>query len=638
MTLYEPHLRLDRLVVSKDQRHVYDESFHGGANIIRGENGSGKSTIVDLIFFALGGENAALKREALLCDFVYAQIAINGERLTLRRTISSTAKRPVSIYWGELNIALQAPEGRWETYPYAARENRESFSTVLFRAMGLPPTEGEMSSRITMHQILRLMYVDQHTSYDRIFRYEDFDSSITRDAVGAFLCGFYDPVLYDLKLKIRELEGEQSFIGTELRTILEVLGPSAQGMTVGFLEQELHNRTTERNKVVQSLQDIAKESTSVDEVANELAAAREEIESALAAARERARIARDRVEQLEFEVADSAEFLDALNRKIVAARDATTVHSVLGFVKFDFCPACYHRLTQTDEHTCHVCRTPMDGREGRSHLLRMQNELALQLSESNSLQEQRLKDLLTARDELAPAQASVTSLQRRLLGITLPTPSGSAALAAGLNQRLGYLDREIEDVERRLTLAKRIESLSERKSEIAATLSKFRDEVEVRSMKERVHKPTAKASISRITRELINHDLSREEGFSNVQVIDFDFAENRVSVDGRMNFAASSMVFLKNSFHLAVLLASTEHEFFRYPRFALFDNIEDKGMEPERSHRFQHLVVERSREIAVEHQIILTTSMIAPELDTPELTVGPFYTHDRKSLAISASR
>jgi archaellum component FlaC len=636
--LYKPTLRLDRLVVIKDQRLVYDESFHSGVNIIRGENGSGKSTIADLIFFALGGENASLKREALLCDFVYAQVLINGEGLTLRRPISSTEKRPISIYWDSLDKALQAPEGRWETYPYAARENRESFSTVLFRAMGLPPTEGEMSSRITMHQILRLMYVDQHTSYDRIFRYEDFDSAVTREAVGAFLCGFYDPVLYDLKLNIRELENEHSFISKELKTILEVLGPSAQGMTVSFLEQELHNRTAEREKVVHSLQQIADGSVDLDDVATELAAAREELQDALAAARERARTARDRVEQLEFEVADSAEFIEALSRKIVAARDATTVHSMLGFVQFDFCPACYHRLTQADEHACHVCRSPLDGREGQSHLLRMQNELALQLSESGSLQEQRLKDLNTARNDLAPAQAEVAGLHRRLLGMTLPSPSGSAVVAAELNQRLGYLGREIEDVERRLTVARRIEGLSDRKAEIAAELSKIRDEIEARSANERERRTTAKATVSELTRELINHDLSREEGFANVGVIDFDFAENRVSVDGRMNFAASSMVFLKNSFHLAILLASTKHEFFRYPRFTLFDNIEDKGMEPKRSHRFQHLVVERSQKIEVEHQIILTTSMIAPELDTPELTVGPFYTHDLKSLAISASR
>jgi hypothetical protein len=507
MMLYKPQLRLDRLLVLKDQRSVFDEQFRSGINIIRGENGSGKSTIADLIFYALGGENAALKREALLCDFAYAQLTINGERLTLRRPISTTDKRPISIFWDTLDKALTAPEGRWETYPYAARENRESFSTVLFRAMELPLAEGEMSSRITMHQILRMMYVDQHTSYDRIFRYEDFDSAITREAVGAFLCGFYDPVLYDLKLNIRELENEHGFITKELKTILEVLGPSAQSMSVSFLEQELHNRTMEREGVVQALTRLSEESISLDAATDEVIAAREALQSSLATARERVRTVRDRVDQLEFEVADSAGFIEALNRKLVAARDATTVHSMLGFVQFDFCPACYNRLSQADELTCHVCRSTLDGREGQSHLLRMQNELALQLSESGALQEQRLKDLNAARNDLPVAQMEATALQRRLTSLAQPTAAGSAAIAAELNQRLGYLDREIEDVERRLTLARRIEGLSDRKAAIAGEVSKLRDEVAARSANERERKTTAKSSISELTRELINRDL-----------------------------------------------------------------------------------------------------------------------------------
>jgi hypothetical protein len=114
--------------------------------------------------------------------------------------------------------------------------------------------------------------------------------------------------------------------------------------------------------------------------------------------------------------------------------------------------------------------------------------------------------------------------------------------------------------------------------------------------------------------------------------VNFDFGENRVEVDERLNFAASSMVFLKNSFHLAILLSSTSNAFFRYPRFGLFDNIEDKGMEMERSHRFQELVVDASRNIGVDHQIIMTTSMIAPKLNVPDLTVGRYFTHEHKSL------
>jgi DNA repair exonuclease SbcCD ATPase subunit len=49
-------LALKRLRITKDASAVFDESFHRGVNIIRGENSSGKSTISDFIFYGLGGE------------------------------------------------------------------------------------------------------------------------------------------------------------------------------------------------------------------------------------------------------------------------------------------------------------------------------------------------------------------------------------------------------------------------------------------------------------------------------------------------------------------------------------------------------------------------------------------------------
>jgi len=49
MTPIKSRLSLNRFVVFCKGSPAYDEKFHSGVNIIRGENSSGKSTIADFI-------------------------------------------------------------------------------------------------------------------------------------------------------------------------------------------------------------------------------------------------------------------------------------------------------------------------------------------------------------------------------------------------------------------------------------------------------------------------------------------------------------------------------------------------------------------------------------------------------------
>jgi predicted ATPase len=46
-------LALKRVRVTAGASVEYDQEFHHGVNVIRGENSSGKSTIADFIFFGL---------------------------------------------------------------------------------------------------------------------------------------------------------------------------------------------------------------------------------------------------------------------------------------------------------------------------------------------------------------------------------------------------------------------------------------------------------------------------------------------------------------------------------------------------------------------------------------------------------
>lgn len=138
--------------------------------------------------------------------------------------------------------------------------------------------------------------------------------------------------------------------------------------------------------------------------------------------------------------------------------------------------------------------------------------------------------------------------------------------------------------------------------------------------------------IQSYTLQILKSDLGRQREFSNAKKVELDFPRNSFSLDGQNNFSESSNVYLKNSIRFAIFFASLKHQFFRFPRFILCDNIEDKGMQADRSKSFQREIVKLSQESNIEHQIIFTTSMVDDELNMTDLCVGDFYNEDNKTL------
>ena len=100
------NLFVNRLYVLTEGGLVaYDEQFHHGVNIIRGENSSGKSTITHLLFYALGGEYTNFVAQARSCSRVMVEVETDGAVLTLSRPIEKDdegrvlPKRGMTVYW-----------------------------------------------------------------------------------------------------------------------------------------------------------------------------------------------------------------------------------------------------------------------------------------------------------------------------------------------------------------------------------------------------------------------------------------------------------------------------------------------------------------------------------------------------------
>lgn len=637
MTMFKPNIQLRKLRILNGPLVVYSADFHEGVNIISGQNASGKSTVVDFIFYALGGDNVPWKNEALLCTDVSAELSLNGSAITVRRMVNEKSRNPLSIFWGRLEQAQEAPYSEWEVYPYQRSASKESFSQVLFRVMGLPELKGEGASNITMHQILRLMYVDQRTPHDEIFRGESFDTILIRETIGNYLCGIYSDRLYDAQMELKSVEAKLDKSVSDLRNIFSILGRTGQGgvSTSEFLRAESDSIESEllglHKRLVLLRQSSRSNSTSRDSAVFEI----NKLRDILSELQREYSVASDRLADLEYENKDSGAFIAELERRLAALDDSQETRQYLGAVHFNFCPCCLSKVQEIlDPSVCPLCKS--EGRQSMadSQVLRMRNELALQRRESIKLFEAREAALVELRRRIPELRQEIRQIELRYRTVAAEWVSPVEHEIDEVNLKIGELNQKRSQIAEYQKLASVIEGLQAERAQLEKRRAELSDIIlTIQSGDEDAKARIEKAIFDELI-YLLRNDIPRQDEFINASAVGWSFGQNRVSVNGQTQFSESSMVVLKHCFHLSLLAASAKIDAFRYPRFVLLDGIEDGGQETERSHSLQRLIVSVSESLPSSHQIIFATSQIAPDLATNSLVVGKASSVDEKTLAL----
>lgn len=635
MTRFDPTLIVKRVVVLRGDKVAYDEPYHPGVNVIRGENSSGKSTILNLIMYGLGGDLTDWSDAAKLCTRVQIEAVLNGNVATLSREICTERGRPMEIFGGDFETSIKAPRDEWIRYPYARSTSKESFSQALFRLFSIPEVASEVSGNLTIHQLFRLLYADQLSPTDSLFKSEKvYDSPLIRDAVGRLLCGAYDGPLYQNQLQIRELQREFDAVSGELRSLFAVATQSKEALTLDWIEAQYRALQEQRLRLQTEIEE-AERRLFTSGAADELTLrAQEQAYAEVQRIQADLGIARQERDNLTLNIVDSASFIASLEYKLKALEDSAVVAKHIGEVRFQYCPACYSPLDALDAHACHLCKTRFDQERSRSRIVAIINDTAIQLKQSHLLQKKRLEGREKLDESVQATEEHWQRASRRLAELQRLPSSDARDQLREMHRKAGYLERQMENLDERARMVGVADQLSRRKAELNERITSLQTEnnMLLASQKERVAR--AYTAIADEIRTLLRNDLRRQDSFENANSIEFDFASNKISVDGQTYFSASSRVILKSSFFLGFLAAATKNEFFRHPRFIMIDTVEDKGMEVQRSHNFQQQIARVSKESRVEHQVIYATSMIAEDVNCPDFTIGKFSTRDDPTLNI----
>lgn len=630
-------LRLNRLRVMKNGQPVYDQLFHDGINIIRGKNGSGKSTISDFIFYILGGEFNDWKEAAEICDEVQAEITFTKGTLTLKRTIGEKLT-PFTAFFGLMTDALKHGLEGWEYFPVRRQQNRESISQVFFRSMDIPEAKSDGASNITMHQLLRLCYSDQRSPATRLFRFESFDTPVIREAVGDLIVGVDGYELYEISLKLRDIKKELEQVRSTLNGLLKALPPDVALRTTELINSQLQELAWEKNNLLEEVTNVDSllESTEVTQFLKDRRTAQEslikwssKLDSLTLS-----------VSTTEYDIREISQFQDFLESSLEKLSLAETTFLAIGSVSFTHCPSCGESLDQeTSVGHCAVCSKPTDIEKEKSYYNKIRLDLEIQIRESKQLNESKTKELLEnlailrqLRQEHLNKQSD---FQIRFSGANGPRE----AFLAIRTSRIGHIEAELTYLTRGLTIAEEIDRLTQTKLSLEEISTKLTQRENALQRQVSSRRNQALNAISDNGVSILHEDLEgRQDEFAEAQKLYLNFRDDAIFVDEKLNFAESSNVYLKNTAIFSLFLAAGVDEKFHHPRFLLLDNIEDKGMEVERSHLFQEIIVKRATEISFPYQVIFTTSMMNPALELDEYTIGPAYSKDNRTLNLKANK
>lgn len=601
------YLKLNRLVITKAGKQLYDEKFHDGINIIRGEHSVGKSTILDMIFYVLGGE---LKKDdwkypADECSNVNAEITINDRIITLTRPVDPSGAVPhIKIYEGEYEKAMKDADG-WLDYGSRRSNERLSFSEMMFELFDWGQYKSDSYQNLTMHQIMRLIYLSQSSDSNRIFRKESTrsDNENTRTAIAEFLFGLDDLETHSVRQNLLKYERDYENTGTELRAYFELLGNDAS-LTVEIINELLNEKYIELSEI-DSQKEILLRSTDNIDSNNEynLAIERNDILLKIQLLTNKISFNNNELSSNKTEIQDCLLFGQNLVYRLKSLNESQETYKGLGRISFEYCPCCLTPISEHDktdnDSGCALCKSTVNNFSLEEKYIESLNELQYQQRQNDKIIEKLYGSAEYIESYIQELRKELESLQNRLF--------------------------EINSLQDKIDSIAKVDDLKLKREDIAKQMESCRSRIAALEAKSQHRKEYVYSKLSEFSTFILEGDSGNEELFKTATQLssEIDFAKDRWLLNERVNYSDSSNVVKKAALHLAFLIFSIVDSACRYPRFSIMD-FECGDINEARSHNLQKLIT-TSLSNSKGFQLIMTTSKIDSSLNNNTYGVGRYY-------------
>lgn len=351
--------------------------------MIEGDNGTGKTTFCNLIYFALGGRVSEFIRDEKEThkeitgdrdNFVELFLNLNGENFQTIRFIGDNDVTITPYNCSEVTL----PDGTTKThYHYDSQNLRilpvnrtahtpETYSDWLLGKLGISVVDiqqGISSFKINAYDIFRLIYVDQQSDTKQIYKKIDkqdnyvSDSSTLRRAIFELLVGKSFSDYYKAIINSKTLERQKNVASgllREYKRLAEELGDGDTPKNKSFLVTDLNLKEEQLNKLHDTRSRFKRNRSSDSAIESAITSTKSAMMSAQIILSEKKETLTNLLEERQ----KLALIRESAKKEIDQITKIIHSHDQLNLFSSDSCPYCLAKVDRVSGHC--VCGSEID--------------------------------------------------------------------------------------------------------------------------------------------------------------------------------------------------------------------------------------------------------------------------------------
>jgi DNA repair exonuclease SbcCD ATPase subunit len=601
-------IRVNKLVYQGSKYHFESKEFDQNIILIEGDNGTGKSTFCNLIYFALGGEVPIFRRkndkrhDEITSDtdnYVDLYVSINDGSYLLRRyfgdnevTVIPYERVVEKTYSEDRKIILKEKvsfvfaEDKTEILPVNRSKDTYIFSDWILGKLEVSVVElfhGYNTFKINMSDLMRLIYHDQQPNPESIYKKPDTnstyvsDSELVRKAIFELLVGkaysdYYDSIVEEKKLSrdkslAKEVVDEYKLLADKMRRNSEVRNAS-------FLQKEISDKEEQIDKLHDARLAFKRNRSGSNSVNQDIESCKSKLincELKLSRLKESLVSALDERYKLSIVRSDAVSEISRIEKVIFS-------HDQLNLFTSDTCPYCLSHVGRMEGHC--VCGASIEEEQYERFFYTSK--------EYKDILRTKLKALSTIKSAYDDCDAEVQEIKNKIESFERK----SVLLRENLQEILGRVD-EIVDIESLNDIDDKILQLREdvanlnRLLEIESKLERIQKDFDLVSSKAKeaelkrkeLEIKAQKDIISKVNAFSKKYDALMKNTLPDCRSAKIAFDNYLPSINDGLYRETSSLVSIRLMYFITLMHLALSDESVTFPRFLLIDTPETAGIE-----------------------------------------------------------